>query len=130
MFGLGIGGMLIAVGFVAQYLQKKRIQHAKAKPVYRWVAWGLAVGGSAIASPQNNFGAHGITSAGAGVVSVVMLLVIVADLVDKRPDWPAFILVVVVPWFMRATGGAAGAFFDFVLAPAAWLGGSVGSLFG
>jgi hypothetical protein len=129
MLGLGIGGLLIAVGFVAQWLLKKRLQNPKVKRFYMWIAWVFALLGSAVAAPTTG-NTIGITSAGAGVVSLGMLLALGVDLSDKRPDWPAFIFVVLVPWFMRWTGGQLGALFDVVLTPLAALGHLVLGLVG
>ncbi len=117
MLGLGIGALLIAIGFTAQWLLKKRLHNGKLKTIYMWIAWGFAVLGSAVAAPVTGGNTVGITSVGAGAVSVIMLLALAVDLADKRPDWPAFFIVVAVPWFMRWTGGTLGTLFDAVLAP-------------
>jgi hypothetical protein len=125
MLGLGIGGFLIAVGFVSQWLLKKRLRNEKLKKFYMWVAWSFALLGGAVAAPASGGNTIGITSAGAGAVSLAMLLVLGVDLADKRPDWPAFIIVVAVPWFMRWTGGQLGAVFDAILTPLQLVGHTV-----
>ena len=39
MLGLGAGGGLIVIAFVAQYLIKKRLSNPKIKQLYMWTAW-------------------------------------------------------------------------------------------
>jgi len=129
MLGLGVGGLLIAIGFVAEWLLKKRLKNQKVQRFYMWVAWLFALLGSAVAAPTVG-NSVGITSAGAAAVSIGMLLALGVDLADKRPDWPAFFIIVTVPWFMRWTGGQLGALFDLVLTPLATLGHLVLGLVG
>src|SRR3954471_5200101 len=109
MFGLGIGAFLIAVGFIAEWLLKKRLQNTKAKRFYMWVAWIFTALGAVLVAPV--VPSFGISAAGAGAVSLAMLLVLGVDLVDRRPDWPAFFIIVALPSFMRWTGGPLGRFF-------------------
>jgi hypothetical protein len=129
MLGLGAGGGLIIIAFAAQWLIKKRLKNPKFQTFFRWVAWIFAVLGSAIAAPLTG-NSIGVTSIGAGVVSCVLILGIVCDLADKRPDWPAFIMIVILPWTMRWTGGIVGTVFDAALTPASYLGNAIGTLFG
>ena len=116
MLNFGLGAALIIIGLTAQYLIKKRLRNAKVARVYAWIAWVFAsLGGVAASSTVGN--TVGVTATGAAVVSAVMLLVLIADVVDKRPDWPAFVIVVTVPWFMRLSGGTAGQFYTALLYP-------------
>lgn len=126
-FGFGLGMVIIA--FAAQYVLKKRLKHPKVGRVFMWIAWvTAAVGGEAMSREVGN--TVGITSAGAIVVSVVMMFFLIADLADKRPDWPAFFIIITMPWFMRLTGGDIGQIFDAVLSPiqaiGSWLAARLG----
>jgi FtsH-binding integral membrane protein len=126
-FGLGTG--LIVIAFAAQYLLKKRNKNPKMARVLMWVAWVTAiVGGEAMSRQVGN--SAGVTSAGAAVASVVMLFFLAVDVADKRPDWPAFFIAIIVPWFMRGTGGTVGQLFDALLAPIQALGTALGNLLG
>jgi hypothetical protein len=126
-FGFGLGVVIIA--FAAQYVLKKRLKHPKVGRVFMWIAWVFAaIGGEAMSREVGN--TVGITSAGAVVVSGVMMIFLVADLADKRPDWPAFFIIITMPWFMRLTGGDIGQIFDAVLSPiqavGSWLAARLG----
>lgn len=129
MLGFGVGATLILIGFTAQWLLKKRLQNAKFRQFYMWVAWSMALLGSAVVSPTVG-NSIGITSVGAAVVSVLMLLALGVDFADKRPDWPAFFIIVLVPWFMQYTGGKLGQFFDVILLPLNQLGQLVLAILG
>lgn len=116
MFGfqLTVGAALVVVGLVAQWLIKKRLQHKDVKKIYMWIAWIMAaLGGTALSINVGDFA--GVTSIGATVISCLGLLWIVVDLADKRPDWPAFILITIIPSFMKASAGLLGKFFDLLL---------------
>jgi hypothetical protein len=129
MFSIGLGAALIVVALTAQYLIKKRVKHPKVARVYAWIAWVFAaLGGEAVTASVGN--GIGVTSAGAAVVSLVMLLVLVCDIADKRPDWPAFIITVTAPWFMRLTGGPLGSLFDAILAAPHAVNQAVGGFMG
>ncbi len=126
-FGFGLGMVIIA--FAAQYVLKKRLKHPKVARAFMWIAWITAtIGGEAMSRQVGN--TAGVTSAGAAVVSIVMLFFLVVDVADKRPDWPAFFITISAPWFMRLTGGGLGAFFDAVLAPVQSVGSALASLLG
>jgi hypothetical protein len=113
-FAFGTGMVIIA--FTAQWLIKKRLKHPKLGRAFMWIAWITAtIGGEAMSRETPN--TIGITSAGAVVVSIVMLFFLAVDVADKRPDWPAFIITITAPWFMRLSGGTAGQMFDAVLSP-------------
>lgn len=126
---IGLGTALITIALSFQYLITKRIKHQKAKKVYAWIAWFFAaIGGAAIGTDLGH--QLGVTSVGAIITSFVMLGFIVGDLLDHRPDWPAFILVTLAPTFMRLSGGGFGTFFHLLLAPLDALVKVVGGLFG
>ncbi len=126
-FGFGLGVVIIA--FAAQWVLKKRLKHQKVGRVFMWIAWvAAAIGGEAMSREVGN--TAGVTSAGAVVVSVVMLLFLAADLADKRPDWPAFFIIITMPWFMRIAGGGAGQVFDAVLSPIQAAGSTVAGFLG
>lgn len=129
MFTFGLGTGLVIIAVAAQYLLKKRSKHPKVSRALMWVAWVFAaIGGESMSRQVGN--TAGVTSAGAAVVSVVMLLVLVVDVADKRPDWPAFIVTIVAPWFMRLAGGPIGALFDTILAPVQAAGQAIGHMLG
>ena len=116
MFNVGIGAGLIIIALAAQYLISKRLKNQKVSKVYSWIAWVCAVlGGVAATTGIGN--AVGISSAGAAIASLVMLLFIGVDIADRRPDWPAFILICLTPTFMRLTGGTLGQLYAAVLTP-------------
>lgn len=126
-FGFGLGMVIIA--FAAQYVLKKRLKHPKVGRVFMWVAWvAAAIGGEAMSRQVGN--TVGVTSAGAVVVSVVMMFFLAADLADKRPDWPAFFIIITVPWFMRLTGGGIGGIFDAILSPIQAAGSTISGFLG
>jgi len=126
-FGLGTG--LIVIAFAAQYLLKKRNKNPKMARILMWVAWVAAiVGGEAMSRQVGN--TAGVTSTGAAVASIVMLFFLAVDVADKRPDWPAFFIAIIVPWFMRGTGGTIGQLFDALLSPIQALGVALGNLLG
>lgn len=116
MLNIGLGAGLIIIALTTQWIISKRLKNQRVSKVYSWIAWVFALlGGVAISTdlgPQ-----IGITSAGAVIASIVMLLFIGADLADRRPDWLAFILICLVPTFMRMSGGGFGALFDVILMP-------------
>lgn len=114
--GLGAGTALIAVAFAAQWLLKKRLKNQKVAKFYMWAAWILAALGSALAAPATG-NSVGVTSTGAAVASLILIGVLIVDVADKRPDWPAFLIIVAAPWFMRWTGGPLGQLFDVILTP-------------
>jgi asparagine N-glycosylation enzyme membrane subunit Stt3 len=126
---LTLGGGLIIVALTAQYLISKRLKHQKVSKAISWVAWILAIiGGTKAAGDIGE--AVGVGSASAVIVSCVCLLFIVVDIADRRPDWLAFILIVIAPAFMRASGGGAGRFFDLLLKLPELLGDRLGSFLG
>jgi hypothetical protein len=129
VLNVGLGAALAIIALTAQYLIKKRIKNQKLARVYAWIVWiPAALGGEAISSSVHN--TVGITSAGAAVVSVIGLLFLIVDIADRRPDWPAFIITVSVPWFMRLTGGTLGALFDLALAAPHAANGALGTFMG
>ena len=67
---------------------------------------------------------------GAFVAYLLLLGDISADLKDKRPDWPAFILIILAPAFMSVVGGPIGTIFDLLLWPGAWVSGNFATLIG
>lgn len=116
MFQIGIGTGLLAIGFLAQYVIKKRLQDKTLKVAYMWVAWICAVMGGL--SVSTDVGSRiGLTGWGASVVSILGLIWLAADLKDKRPDWGAFYLAAILPLTMRLAGGPVGQFFQFLLSP-------------
>lgn len=115
----GSGALILA--FAAEWVLKKRTKHPKVSRALMWIAWVFAlVGGESVSREFPN--TMGVTSAGAAVVTIVMLFFIAADVADKRPDWTAMILTATVPWFMRLTGGTIGHLFAAVLSPVQALG--------
>jgi hypothetical protein len=126
-FGFGLGMVIIAVA--TQYLLKKRLKHAKVSKAFMWIAWIFAaIGGEAMSRQVGN--TAGVTSGGAAIVSVVMLLVLIVDVADKRPDWPAFVVTITAPWFMRLAGGQAGQLFDAILTPIQAIGQTIAGFLG
>lgn len=124
-----LGGGLIIVALTAQWLISKRLKHQKVSRVISWIAWALAViGGTKAAADIGD--ALGAGAATAAIVSAVCLLFIVVDIADKRPDWLAFILIVVAPAFMRLSGGGIGKIYDGILAIPAAAGDQLGSFLG
>lgn len=116
MFNVGIGFGLVIIALAAQYLISKRLKNANVSKVYSWIAWVAAVlGGVAVTTDIGN--AIGVSSGGAAIASIVMLLFIGVDIADRRPDWTAFILICLTPTFMRLTGGSLGQIFDAFLSP-------------
>ncbi|GGM27430.1 hypothetical protein GCM10011608_10230 [Micromonospora sonchi] len=116
MFNVGIGFGLVIIGITAQYLIAKRLKHQKVSKVFSWIAWGAALlGGVGMSSEFGN--AVGISSGGAAIASLAALMFIVVDIADRRPDWPAFILIVLAPTLMRITGGGLGSAYDALLMP-------------
>jgi hypothetical protein len=129
MLNFSLGAGLIIIALTAQYLISKRLKHQKVSKAISWIAWILAIiGGTKAASDIGD--AIGATSAGAVVVSCICLLFIVVDIADKRPDWLAFILIVITPAFMRASGGGAGSFFDLLLKVPDMAGDRLGAFLG
>ena len=129
MLNFGFGAGMVIIAFAAQYLLKKRLKQPKVARVFMWIAWITAtIGGEAMSRQVAN--SAGVTSAGAAVVSIVMLFFLVVDVADKRPDWPAFFITITVPWFMRLTGGELGVFFDAILAPVQQAGSTLAGLLG
>lgn len=129
MIPITVGTGLLAIGFTAQWVIKKRLQDKALKQIYMWIAWLFAIGGGL--SISINVGQQlGVTGLGASVVSAVGLLFLAADLKDKRPDWPAFFLAAILPMFMQLSSGPLGAVFHAILTPlkalAAYLGASIG----
>lgn len=128
-FSVSLGTGLLIIGFTAQYLIKHRLKHEKLKRTYSWIAWGFAIlGGTAVGLSVAS--QTGVTAAGAAVVSVVGLLALAVDFADKRPDWPAFFIAVVLPSFMQAASGPAGNIFHVLLAVPTAVNVYVGSLLG
>lgn len=124
-----LGGGLIIVALVAQWLISKRLKHQKVSKAISWVAWSLAViGGTKAAAGIGD--AVGAGSATAVIVSCICLLFIVVDIADRRPDWLAFILIVIAPAFMRLSGGGAGKFFDLLLTLPSLAGDKLGVFLG
>lgn len=116
MFNVGAGLGLIIIALSAQYLIWKRLKNQKVSKFYSWVAWVFAVlGGVAVTGDLGN--AVGVTAGGAAVASLVGLLFIGVDIADRRPDWLAFILIIVTPTMMRASGGTLGTLYDGILMP-------------
>lgn len=129
MLDVSLGVGLIAIALTAQWLISKRLKHQKVSKVVSWIAWIFAiVGGTAVTSDISD--AIGVTSAGAAAASVVMLLFIVVDIADKRPDWLAFILICLAPTFMKLAGGGIGKVFDVLLAIPTWAAGQLAAFLG
>lgn len=129
MFDVTLGVGLLAVALTTQYLISKRLKHKGLRKGLAWVAWGLAVvGGTAVTADINP--QIGVTSAGAVIASLVMLLFIAVDLADRRPDWLAFILICICPTFMRLSGGTAGQLFDMVLFIPQWAANGLAAFLG
>jgi hypothetical protein len=134
MFGLGVGAFLIAIGLVAEWLIKRRMSATggaklqKVKDAYMWIAWVFAALGAVLISPH--ISNPGLNHLGAGVLSLAMLLVLAVDVVDKRPDWPAFAVIVFLPTVMHWTGGPLGHLYAGLLAcvdsVALWALGAIG----
>lgn len=126
---ISIGAALVIIALTTQYVLTKRLKDGKARRYYAWFAWAMAyIGGVGIATDISS--ATGITVVGATVASFVMLAFIVADLWDKRPDWTAFILIILAPAFMSAVGGPVGAFFDLLLLPGSLVSSNAAGLIG
>ena len=124
---LGVG--LLAIGFFAEWQIKNRLKNQKVRVPLMWVAWIFAVlGGNAAAI--SIAGATGIAGASASVVSVLIIIALVVDISDKRPDWPAFFCAAVLPSFMRVAAGAIGALLHGPVQALDALNGAVGNLFG
>lgn len=116
MFNVGIGFGLVIIGITAQYLISKRLKHQKVSKFFSWIAWGAALlGGVGMSSEFGS--AVGISSGGAAIASIAALMFIIVDIADRRPDWPAFILIVLAPTLMRITGGGLGDVYDALLLP-------------
>lgn len=116
MFNIGIGFGMIVIALTAQFLISKRLKNQKVSKFYSWLAWAFAVlGGIAVTNDVGN--AVGISAGGAAIASIAMLLFIGVDIADRRPDWPAFILICLTPTFMRLSGGTLGLIYDTILAP-------------
>ncbi len=129
MLNFTFGTGMIIIAFAAQYLLKKRVKHQKVGRALMWIAWITAtIGGEAWSRNIGN--TVGVTSTGAAVVAIVMLFFLAVDVADKRPDWPAFIITVTAPWFMRLTGGGIGAVFDALLTPIQYVGTWIAGLLG
>lgn len=119
------GIALWAIAFTAQWVIKKKLQDKALRNAYMWVAWICAVAGGLTAT--TNIGTTlGISQQGATAVSAVGLLLLAADLKDKRPDWGAFLLAALLPMLIRLAGGPAG-FFSTLFG---WLGSAFASIFG
>ncbi len=129
MLDVSLGAGLIAIALTAQWLISKRAKNQQVSKVISWIAWAFAVvGGTAVtADIQDTFG---ITSAGAAAASVVMLLFIVVDIADRRPDWLAFILITLAPTFMTLASGGIGKVFDLFLAIPRWAATQLASFLG
>ncbi|MER7166742.1 hypothetical protein ABT336_11860 [Micromonospora sp. NPDC000207] len=116
MFNVGIGFGLVIIAIAAQFLISKRLKHQRVSKWFSWIAWGAALlGGVGMSSEFGN--AVGLSAGGAAVASLVALLFIVVDVADRRPDWPAFILICLTPTLMRITNGGLGGLYDAVLIP-------------
>lgn len=119
-FTVTLGAGLIIIAFAAQFIIWKRLKDAKLRKLYSWIAWIADVlGGTAITLNVDD--KLGVTSWGAFVASLVMLLFIAADLKDRRPDWPAFILIAICPSFLKVVSGPLGALCDLLLMPPTWV---------
>lgn len=129
MLDIGLGAGFIIIGFTAQFLLTKRVKHAKIGRVLSWIAWTcVAVGGEAVTT---DIGTQlGVTGVGAAVASWVMVLFILVDVADRRPDWLAFILIGIAPSFMRMAGGWSGIIFDALLAPVDFAASLLGKFLG
>ncbi|MER7331728.1 MULTISPECIES: hypothetical protein [unclassified Micromonospora] len=116
MFNVGIGFGLVIIAITAQYLISKRLKNQKVSKVFSWIAWGGALlGGVGMSSEFGN--AVGLSSGGAAIASLAAILFIIVDIADRRPDWPAFILICLAPTLMRVTGGNLGVMYDALLTP-------------
>jgi hypothetical protein len=126
---ISFGAGMVTIAFAAQYLLKKRLKNPRVARIFMWIAWVAAtIGGEAMSREVGN--TAGITSAGAAVVSIVMLFFLAVDVADKRPDWPAFFITVTVPIFMRLTGGGLGTLFADALSPVRAVGTALAGLLG
>ncbi|MFG2046106.1 hypothetical protein ACGFIW_01580 [Micromonospora sp. NPDC048935] len=116
MFNVGIGFGLVIIAITAQFLISKRLKHAKVSKAFSWIAWGGALlGGVGMSSEFGN--AVGISAGGAAIASLAALMFIIVDVADRRPDWPAFILICLAPTLMRICGGPLGNLYDAALTP-------------
>jgi hypothetical protein len=131
IFGrIGIGTAMILIGLFCGWIIKKRVRHKALAQYLLWMAWiFVALGGEAASHTVKN--TYGVGAGGAAFVSVVGLILVVVDLADRRPDWTAILVIIILPWFMRLSGGTIGQFFNLLLAPLAAINqGLVHSLFG
>lgn len=116
MFNVGIGFGLVIIAITAQFLISKRLKHQKVSKFFSWIAWGAALlGGVGMSSEFGN--AVGISAGGAAIASIAAILFIVVDVADRRPDWPAFVLICLAPTLMRVSGGNLGNLYDALLTP-------------
>jgi hypothetical protein len=111
-----IGAAFIIIALASQFILWKRAKDNTMRRILAWLAWSFGyIGGCAVAT---DIGATtGITTVGAFVASIIMLIVIMVDIRDKRPDWPAFILIILVPAFLNLVGGWLGDLFGLLLLP-------------
>lgn len=128
-FNITFGTGLIIIALTAQYLIWKRSKNQRISKALSWVAWMCAaVGGSAV---TGDLGSQvGVTAVGATVASWVMLLFILVDVADRRPDWLAFILICIAPTFMRMAGGGSGQIFNVLLMPLDFAAAGLGAFLG
>jgi uncharacterized membrane protein YhaH (DUF805 family) len=112
---ISIGVGLLIIALTAQVLIWKRLQDAKLRTVYAWIAWTFAViGGTAMSSSVGS--SLGITGSAAIFMSLMLVLILIVDLKDHRPDWPAFVIIIVLPTLMRLSNpGPIGDLFALVL---------------
>jgi len=124
-----IGTGLLLIAFTAQWVLKKKLQDKGLRTVYMWIAWIFAIAGGL--SISTDVGRQiGLTGLGASIVSFLGLLLLAADLKDKRPDWGAFLLAAVLPLLMKLSSGPLGQIYKVLLFPfqalAAWIGHGFG----
>jgi hypothetical protein len=109
----------IGIAVFAQYNIKKRLkkQDGWLKPTLQWMAWVCGLLGGTAAAPYLSkvFGLFGGKVAAFAIVG--SLIVLAVDIVDKKPDWRATVVAIVVPSFIYAVGGEAGPFFEGLLTP-------------
>lgn len=111
---LTVGAAFAIIAVFSQWLVKKRARDKGVAKVLLWCGWVFAaLGGEALSRELPN--TIGVSSLGAVVVSLAMLGLIIVDVKDGRPDWPAMLCVLAAPFFMRLAGGTAGQLFDTIL---------------
>lgn len=146
MFGLNLstGLVLLCIGLGAEWMIKRKIPATKGAAgagsrsevgsarlirAYSWIAWTFALLGSALMSEAvgNPFG---LSPKAAVLITVLGCMLVAVDLLDRRPDWPAFLIIAALPFVARIPRGSIGVLFHVVLGAAAQIAHAVGSVLG